>query len=424
MIAASIHPDEVPVDQPRDVTVRLSNTGRGTCTNVRFTFRMPREILLIRGQRQVQVARLKEGEYYDHLLQVRAREQGTFSLVSTNFSYRDMAGCSRRVRETVLLLRVVAPAVSSPSPVPVLELELETTCLPAGEWSPLSGCVANVGEVAAQEVTLSASGSALQSHKETLGNLPPGGMLCFTLSVRATEVGTRVPIILKVTFQDSSGRLRYRSRRAHLIVEAIRPDVSEREADSVKGAEMKHYRILVVFANPKGSIQLRLQAEERVIRQCWERSKNRDNLHFDVRPAATIDDVARALLEEDYYIVQFSGHGTGQGLAFENELGEVQLVPQGALAAFLSKYSPSLKCVILNACYSNVQGELLSDCVPRAIAMEGAISDDAATEFTRGFYDAVGAGRDIDFAYREGCDRIKLKGFPAGSIPVIFKQGT
>jgi hypothetical protein len=426
VIVVSVRPDEILVDQLTDVTLCLENTGPGVCTNVRFTFRVPKEILLIRGRRQVQVARLRKGEHYDHPLQVQAREQGTFQLVSTNFSYRDSSGRGQRVPETVLSLRAVTPTVLAPAPAPSLELTLETTNLPVDAWSPLSGCIANVGEVAVQGVTLSASGLDLQADREQVGDLPPGLTLPFTLSVRVTKAGTgtRVPIRLEAAFRDRSGRLRHRSWRAHLAVEAIQPGTSEREADTLKGVEMKRYRILVVFANPKGSIQLRLQAEERVIRQCRERSKNRDNLHFDVRSAATIDDVARALLEEDYHIVQFSGHGTGQGLAFENELGEVQLVPQGALAAFLAKYSPPLECVVLNACYSNVQGELLSNCMPWAIAMEGAISDDAATEFTRGFYDAIGAGRDIEFAYREGCDRIKLKGFPDGSIPVIFKQGT
>jgi len=40
--------------------------------------------------------------------------------------------------------------------------------------------------------------------------------------------------------------------------------------------------------------------------------------------------------------------------------------------------------------------------------MEGPISDSAAIEFSRGFYDAIGAGRDIEFAYEEGCRSVDL----------------
>jgi hypothetical protein len=40
--------------------------------------------------------------------------------------------------------------------------------------------------------------------------------------------------------------------------------------------------------------------------------------------------------------------------------------------------------------------------------MNGPISDKAAIEFSRGFYDAIGAGKDIPFAYEEGCRRVDL----------------
>lgn len=181
-------------------------------------------------------------------------------------------------------------------------------------------------------------------------------------------------------------------------------------------------RILAVFANPRGSDPLRLSTEDRVIHECLQLSRRRDNISLDVLHAATIHDVRRALLNKDYRIVHFSGHGTGKGLAFEDELGHPRLIPQEALAEFLSAYSPPIECVILNACYTDTQGQLISFGVPYTIGMDGAISDEGATEFTRGFYDAIGAGKDVEFAYQEGCRTIKLMGLPDGSIPVLFKR--
>jgi hypothetical protein len=181
-------------------------------------------------------------------------------------------------------------------------------------------------------------------------------------------------------------------------------------------------RILAIFANPKGTDPLRLGTEDRVIHECIRLSKYRDKISLEVIQAATIHDVRRALLDQDYRIVHFSGHGTGKGLAFENEVGEVQLVPPEALAEFLSAYSPPIECVILNACYSDVHGQLASLDVPYTIGMNGAISDEGATEFTRGFYEAVGAGKSIEFAYEEGCRTIKLMGLPDGLVPVLFKK--
>lgn len=186
--------------------------------------------------------------------------------------------------------------------------------------------------------------------------------------------------------------------------------------------DMEHINILAVFANPRDTESLRLGAEDRAIRECIKLSKGRDYLHLDVRHAATIHDVRRALLEKDYRIVHFSGHGADEGLVLEDGLGYRRPVPQEALAEFLSDYSPPIECVILNACYTIAQGEMISMGVPYTIAMKTAISDEGAIEFTRGFYDAIGAGKSIEFAYKEGCRTIKLMNLPEGDIPVLLKK--
>lgn len=203
-----------------------------------------------------------------------------------------------------------------------------------------------------------------------------------------------------------------------------RKEARQEDVDSPqqKSLQVKHTPILAVFANPRGSDPLRLGAEDRIIRECLRLSKYRDRISLDVLHAATIHDVRRAFLEKEYRIVQFSGHGTGRGLAFEDESGQMRLVPQKALAEFLSAYSPPIECVILNACYSDLQGQLIAAKVPYVVGMDGAISDEGATEFTRGFYDAIGAGKDIEFAYQEGCRTIKLMGLPDGYIPVVYRR--
>ena len=186
--------------------------------------------------------------------------------------------------------------------------------------------------------------------------------------------------------------------------------------------EAEQIRILAVFASPHGSDPLRLGAEDRVIRECINLSRFRDSIGLEVLHAATIHDVRRALLVGSYRIVHFSGHGTGQGLVLENALGKLELVPQKALAKFLSAYSPPIECVILNACYTNTQGEIISLGVPFTIGIDGAISDVAAIEFTRGFYDAIGAGKDVEFAFQEGCRCVELTGSSRGIEPVLYTE--
>jgi hypothetical protein len=185
---------------------------------------------------------------------------------------------------------------------------------------------------------------------------------------------------------------------------------------------MKQTNVLAVFANPKGSSPLRLENEDRVMRESVKLSLYREHIGLEILHAARVDDFARALLEKEYQIVHFSGHGTGKGLAFENESQQTQVVPKDALTETLSAYSPPIECVLLNACYSNVNADSLSMGVPYTIVMNGPISDEGATEFTRGFYDAIGAGKSIEFAYKEGCRRIRLKTLPDGATPVLVTK--
>lgn len=167
-------------------------------------------------------------------------------------------------------------------------------------------------------------------------------------------------------------------------------------------------RVLVVFANPRGTDPLRLGEEERAIKESIKLSRSRDNILLTTCHASTVHDLRRNLLEQNFEIIHISGHGANTGLVLENESGCPYFVPQQALAELFQVYSPPVQCVILNACFSLSQGQLTSLSVPFTIAMEGSISDKAAIEFSRGFYDAIGAGRDIEFAYEEGCRAVKL----------------
>jgi hypothetical protein len=183
-------------------------------------------------------------------------------------------------------------------------------------------------------------------------------------------------------------------------------------------------RVLVVLANPRGTDSLRLMAEERTIRECFALSRGQEELLARVLPASTIHDVRRALLGDAYQVIHFSGHGTGRGLVLEDERGQAQAVPYRALAGLLDAHSPPLECAVLNACYTSGFGAEVSFAVPYVIGMGTAISDPAATEFARGFYDALAAGRDYEFAFAEGKRTIDLADIHEASVPVLWRSGT
>jgi len=178
--------------------------------------------------------------------------------------------------------------------------------------------------------------------------------------------------------------------------------------------------LLVVISNSDKSQELRLTNECRAIEQSLERGTER--LESKVIHAATIDDWARAMLDREYHIIHFSGHGTEHGLMLEAESGEPRPVSPQALGGMLNAYR-SIECVILNACFSEANIEPLLTTVPYAIVMTDSIYDDSAVEFSRGFYDALSAGKSIEFAFNEGCRRIELKSLPDGEVPRLYIRG-
>ena len=58
---------------------------------------------------------------------------------------------------------------------------------------------------------------------------------------------------------------------------------------------------------------MRLQSEERAIRNSILNGKFRGRIHLDVLPAATIDDLARTLLSKSFDVIHFSGHADRNG---------------------------------------------------------------------------------------------------------------
>ncbi|AUT01230.1 hypothetical protein CLI64_12905 [Nostoc sp. CENA543] len=181
--------------------------------------------------------------------------------------------------------------------------------------------------------------------------------------------------------------------------------------------------ILLLAANPKGTKGLRLQEEEREIRERLRLAgygKTPINSTGATRPR----DIQQAMLDFKPQIVHFSGHGAEQeGLVFEDVTGQEKLVDTSALANLFRLFSSRVECVVLNACYSKFQAEAIARYIEYVIGMSKAIGDKAAIEFSVGFYSALGSGESIEFAYELGCNAIQLEGLPEELTPVLYKKG-
>ncbi|WP_416207934.1 CHAT domain-containing protein [Coleofasciculus sp. LEGE 07092] len=180
---------------------------------------------------------------------------------------------------------------------------------------------------------------------------------------------------------------------------------------------------MILAANPKNTSPLRLDEEVREIDAGLQRSRKRDRFRLVSKLAVRSIDVRRALLDYQPQIVHFCGHGAGDGgLALEDEAGNVQLVTAEALAGLFKLFDAQLECVLLNACYSEVQANAISQYINYVIGMNQAIGDKAAIKFSQGFYDALGAGKSLEFAYEFGRSAIETEGIPEHLTPVLKKK--
>jgi WD40 repeat protein len=189
-------------------------------------------------------------------------------------------------------------------------------------------------------------------------------------------------------------------------------------------------KILILAANPKNTVRLRLDQEVRDIEEGLQLARQRDNFILQQKGAVRPRDIRLAVLDFRPNIIHFSGHGSQtEGLSFEDEVGKEKFVTAVALAEFFKLFANDVECVLLNACYSEVQASAIAQHIDYVIGMNQAIADKAALEFSVGFYDALARYEEqydgdspIEFAFDVACNAILMAGVTGASIPVLIKN--
>lgn len=181
--------------------------------------------------------------------------------------------------------------------------------------------------------------------------------------------------------------------------------------------------ILFLSADPRDASRLRLGEEQREISEKLRLARLRDEFLLEVRMAVRPADLSQAMLDTGPAIVHFSGHGSDLGaICLEDVNGYTQEVSAEALGALFRSFGAQTRCVVLNACYSDVQAEAIARHVAYVIGMSEEIGDAAAIAFSVGFYQAVGAGRSIEEAFELGVAQLHLRGIGEGHIPRLLRR--
>ncbi len=173
-------------------------------------------------------------------------------------------------------------------------------------------------------------------------------------------------------------------------------------------APVRPRKILFLAANPRGTPTLQLGAEARGIDEAL--AGCRDRFELVQAHAVRVGDLQELLRRHDPDIVHFSGHGSEEGeLIFEDDAGRMRAVEVQALADTFSLLRGRIRCVVLNACFSERQAQAIAAHIDCVVGMVTEAGDAAALDFAVGFYGALGGGQSVKAAFDLGCNRVDLE---------------
>jgi hypothetical protein len=184
-------------------------------------------------------------------------------------------------------------------------------------------------------------------------------------------------------------------------------------------------KILFLAANPKDTHSLRLDEEIRSIDRALRQAEFRDKFDIEQQWAVRVSDLQDHFLRFTPDIVHFSGHGSSSSeIILEDLDGSRKTVSTHALSNLFDILKDNIRCVVLNACYSEKQAQAIAEHIDCVVGMTKAIGDEAAINFATGFYRALGYGRDVQTAFELGKSQIDLGGLDEEDTPKLlaFKQ--
>jgi hypothetical protein len=424
MIKVSVAPDALIAQRTSPVAIQFANIGRGPCSNIVFKLALPVGVALMGGSDRVQIPIISAGRTHTHQVTVKASRPGPFALTSSNFSYRDEFDNPVRVNDFRANLTVAPalPAMQVKQPAGRLGVACEEGELPLGEWDQLRILVTNRTGVALKDVTVAVDGAfTVADNRPRIGVLAVGATARFLFRVKATQGGRHVPVAVHTTYSHPgpSGAAQHRTQEDHLSM-VVRSGKQETQPLATPQT------ILYLAASPQDRAPLRSDVEMREVQERLRLGNLRDRYQLAFRPAARFHDISQALMDVQPHVVHFSGHGDRDGyLAAEDRNGDSALIAPEGLAGLFGRHRSTLRCVVLNACYSVRLAREVAAQIDYVIGMRDGIEDDAAIEFSLGFYIGLFGGAEVPDAFARGEDHLRSSpDFAQNHLtPVLFPPG-
>lgn len=155
--------------------------------------------------------------------------------------------------------------------------------------------------------------------------------------------------------------------------------------------------------------RLGLGEEWRMIDDAIWQSEFRTKLEIHPIWATRPKDIQRWLNRKRPSIVHFAGHAEDDGsLVLDSGNGDPARVTPVDLADLLGDFSDTIRCVVLNACFTMQAADALLPKLGCIIGTTSAVQDSAAAAFSASFYGSIGYGNNIRDAYVKASHQIPV----------------
>jgi tetratricopeptide (TPR) repeat protein len=200
-------------------------------------------------------------------------------------------------------------------------------------------------------------------------------------------------------------------------------------------------RILGMVASPEDLRALDVEREKLRLERAVAGLQSRDLISLVWLEGQTWRDLQQAMRTGPWHIFHFIGHGqydrnTDEGLVcLADESGATRTLSATQLGRLLADHQ-SLRLVLLNSCEGGMSGDrdifssaatiLVRRGIPAVVAMQREITDDAAIEFTRAFYEALSDGLAVDAAVAEARKAMSLavNNTVEWGVPVLYMRAS
>jgi len=181
-------------------------------------------------------------------------------------------------------------------------------------------------------------------------------------------------------------------------------------------------KLLFIGSHPLPEKQLAITEE---IQQIQNRIRNTGaGEAFEIRPnpSASVDNLLDELNGSMPEIVHFSTHGTELSELLLKSTSGTVAISRSPLVALFKAAPPSIKLLVLNACYSKPLAEALNEYIPCVIGFPATIPDAAAVKFSAQFYSTLAFGQPVSSAFEQAKVQLIVASVQDDSLPGLHSK--